>query len=46
MLFIALMTVIKDAGVEIKASSQDVLNSGDLITKVNCPLENEIEIER
>ena len=34
----------KDVGVEIKASSQDVLNSSDLITKVNCPLEDEIEI--
>ena len=34
----------KDAGVEIKASSKEVLNTSDLITKVNCPLEEEIQI--
>ena len=33
----------KDIGAEIKASSEEVLNS-NLITKVNCPLEDEIEI--
>ena len=32
----------KDIGVEIKASSKDVLSSSDLITKVNCPTEDEI----
>ena len=34
----------KDIGVEIKASSKEVLNSSDVIMKVNCPSENEIEI--
>jgi len=34
----------KDAGVEIKASSKEVSNISDLITKVNCPLEEEIQI--
>ena len=34
----------KDNGVEIKASSKEVLNSSDLIIKVNCPSEDEIEI--
>jgi len=34
----------KDIGVEVKESSKEVLNSSDLITKVNCPSENEIEI--
>ena len=34
----------KDIGVEIKASSKEVFNSSDLITKVNCPSEVEIEI--
>ena len=34
----------KDNGVEIKASSKEVLNSSDLITKVNCPSVDEIEI--
>ena len=34
----------KDLGVEIKSSSKEVLNSSDLITKVNCPSEDEIEI--
>ena len=34
----------KDIGVEIKASLQEVLNSSDLIAKVNCPTEDEIEI--
>ena len=32
----------KDIGVEIKASSKEVLNSSDLITKVNCPSDDEI----
>ena len=31
-------------GVDIKKSAEDVLNSSDLVTKVNCPLENEISI--
>ncbi len=31
-------------GVEIKESSKEVLNSSDLIMKVNCPSEDEIEI--
>ena len=34
----------KDVGVEIKASSVEVFNSSDLIMKVNCPVEDEIEI--
>ena len=34
----------KDIGVEIKASAKEVFNSSDLITKVNCPSEDEIEI--
>merc|ERR1711991_1051659 len=34
----------KDVGAEIIASSKDVLNSSDLITKVNCPSEDEIQI--
>ena len=34
----------EDSGVEIKASSKEVLNSSNLITKVNCPSEDEIEI--
>ena len=34
----------KDNGVEIKESSKEVLNSSNLITKVNCPSEEEIEI--
>ena len=33
----------KEIGVEIKASSKEVLNSSDLITKVNCPSEDEIK---
>ena len=36
----------KDVGVEIKNSSSDVINSSDLITKVNCPSEEEISIFR
>ena len=32
----------ENVGVEIKASSSKVLDSSDLIVKVNCPLENEI----
>ena len=34
----------RDAGVEIKASSIEVLSSSDLITKVNCPSEEEVGI--
>ena len=34
----------KDIGVEIKPSSNDVIKSSNLITKVNCPSEDEIEI--
>ena len=34
----------KDIGAGMQASSKDVLNSSDLITKVNCPSEDEIEI--
>ena len=34
----------KNIGVEIKDSSIDVLNSSNLITKVNCPSEEEISI--
>ncbi|MBL6758693.1 MAG: Re/Si-specific NAD(P)(+) transhydrogenase subunit alpha [Pelagibacteraceae bacterium] len=34
----------KDNGVEIKASAKEVLSSSDLITKVNCPSEDEIGI--
>ena len=34
----------KDIGVEIKLSSKEVLNSSDLVTKVNCPSEDEIGI--
>ena len=30
--------------IEIKASSSEVLNSSNLITKVNCPSENEISL--
>ena len=33
-----------DIGAEIKVSSKEVLNSSDLITKVNCPPEEEIGI--
>ncbi len=36
----------KDIGVEIKNSLSDVINSSDLITKVNCPSEEEISILR
>ena len=31
-------------GVEVKDSSSEVLNSSNLIIKVNCPSENEIHI--
>ena len=31
-------------GVELKDTSKEVINSSKLITKVNCPLEDEIEI--
>ena len=34
----------KDIGVEIKTSSNEVLDSSNLIIKVNCPSENEINI--
>ena len=34
----------KNTGVEIKNSSDDVLKQSDLILKVNCPHENEINI--
>ena len=34
----------KKAGVEIKNSSSEVLNSSNLIIKVNCPSENEISL--
>ena len=34
----------KDVGVEFKDTSKEVLNSSNLITKVNCPSEDEIEI--
>ena len=33
-----------DIGVEVKVSPQEVLNSSHLITKVNCPSEDEIGI--
>ena len=34
----------KKNGVEIKSSSSDVINSSDLIIKVNCPSEKEIDL--
>ena len=34
----------KNVGVELKDTSKEVLNSSNLITKVNCPSEDEIEI--
>ena len=34
----------KKIGVDIKKSAEDILNSSNLITKVNCPLENEISV--
>tara|TARA_B100000886_G_scaffold246100_1_gene173103 strand:- start:50 stop:1144 length:1095 start_codon:yes stop_codon:yes gene_type:complete len=34
----------KNIGVEIKNSPSEVINSSNLITKVNCPLDNEISI--
>ena len=34
----------KKSGVEIKDSSSKVLNSSNLIIKVNCPSENEISL--
>lgn len=34
----------KDIGVEVKDTSKEVLNLSNLITKVNCPSEDEIEI--
>ena len=33
----------KNVGVDIKTSSNDVLDSCDLLIKVNCPLKNEID---
>ena len=36
----------KAIGVEIKSSSNEVINSSNLIIKVNCPSENEISILR
>ena len=34
----------KDVGVDVKTSSKEILSLSDLITKVNCPSEDEIEI--
>ena len=34
----------KKNGVEIKSSSNDVINLSDLIIKVNCPSEKEIDL--
>ena len=34
----------KKIGVEVKDSSREVLNSSNLIIKVNCPSENEISL--
>ena len=34
----------KKTGADVKASAKEVLNSSNLITKVNCPSEDEIEI--
>ena len=34
----------KKTGVEIKESSSEVINSSNLIIKVNCPSENEISL--
>ncbi len=34
--------IFKEIGVEIKASSKEVLNTSDLIIKVNCPTDSEI----
>ena len=34
----------KEIGVEVKDSSIDVLNSSNLITKVNCPTEEELSL--
>ena len=36
----------KDIGVDVKASSKEVFNSSNLITKVNCPTEDEIKVLR
>ena len=33
----------RDIGVEIKSSIDEVLNSSNLIIKVNCPTEDEID---
>ena len=33
----------KNVGVEVKVSSKEVLNSSNLIVKVNCPSEDEIK---
>ena len=35
-----------DIGVEIKSSSKEILNSSDLIIKVNCPLDDEIGLRK
>ena len=34
----------KNVGVEIMASSHEILNASDLIIKVNCPTDNEISL--
>ena len=34
----------ENIGAEIKNTSQEVLSSSNLITKVNCPAEDEISI--
>ena len=34
----------KDLGVDVKTSSKEILSLSDLITKVNCPSEDEIGI--
>ena len=34
----------KDVGVDIKSSANDVSNSSNLIIKVNCPSEKEVNI--
>ena len=37
-------TEYKNIGAEIKDTSKDVLDSSNLITRVNCPSEDEINI--
>ena len=34
----------KDIGVDVKLSSKEIFNSSDLITKVNCPSDDEISM--